>query len=185
MDERRTDMTDGISRAPRYDSVARLLHWLVVALVVAQFLIGWTMPEVHRNTQPVGLIAWHLGVGTTLIGVVVFRVLWRLTHKPPPDRLAPLLSLASRVTHTLLYLALLLVPALGWANAASRGWAVKFLGLLQLPALTPTGSPVGHAMGNIHSVFAWVLFGLIALHVMAALFHRLILKDETLQRMLT
>lgn len=50
-----------------YDAVARLLHWIVVVLVAAQFIIGWTMPEVHRDTLPEGLIAWHLTVGAVLI----------------------------------------------------------------------------------------------------------------------
>ena len=172
------------SRANSYDGLARLLHWLVVALIVAQFLIGWIMPDVHRGTQAVGLIAWHVGVGTALLGVMVFRVLWRLTHKPPPGRLSGMLSIASRVTHCLLYLTLLAVPLLGWANASSRAWTVEFLGVLKLPALTHAGSSVGHAMGDIHSAMAWVLFGLIVMHVTAAMFHRLILKDDTLQRML-
>ena len=53
-----------MSTPARYDTVARLLHWLIVALVIAQYAIGWTMPDVHRDTQPVGLIAAHLLVGT-------------------------------------------------------------------------------------------------------------------------
>jgi cytochrome b561 len=39
-------------------------------------------------------------------------------------------------------------------------------------------------MGDIHGVLAWVLFALIALHIAGALFHRFVLKDQTLQRML-
>ena len=45
----------------RYGLVARVLHWLIVALVAAQFVLGWTMPDVHRDTQPVDLIAQGLG----------------------------------------------------------------------------------------------------------------------------
>ena len=37
---------------------------------------------------------------------------------------------------------------------------------------------------QIHTVSAWLLLGLIGLHVLAALFHRLVLKDEVLQSML-
>jgi cytochrome b561 len=177
-------MADIASRASRYDGVARLLHWLVVGLILAQFLIGWIMPDIHHGTPPVGLIAWHLGVGSTLLAVMAVRVVWRLTHKPPPEHLCGLLSAIARATHVLLYLALLAVPLLGWANASSRGWTVKLLGLLDLPALTPSGSAAGHAMGDIHGVMAWVLFGLIVMHVAAAIFHRVVLRDQTLQRML-
>jgi cytochrome b561 len=172
------------SDAPTYDCIARLLHWLVVALITAQFVIGWTMPDVGRDTHPVGLIAWHLGVGTALIAIMMARIVWRLTHRPPRHTLSPVLSAVSGMTHFLLYVALIVVPLLGWANASSRGWTVKLLGTLKLPALAATGSAVGHAMGDIHGVLAWVLFALIALHVGAALLHRFALRDGVLQRMM-
>ncbi len=47
--------------ATGYDGVARFLHWLIVLLIAAQFVIGWTMPDIHKGTLPEGLIAWHLG----------------------------------------------------------------------------------------------------------------------------
>jgi cytochrome b561 len=169
--------------AARYDGVARLIHWLVVVIIAAQFAIGWTMPDVHKGTQPTGLIAWHLAVGALLIAVMTIRVVWRFTHRPPPDALAPLLSAVSQITHLLLYAALIAVPLLGWANASSRGWTVRLLGTVSYPDLTPVGSSLGHTMGDIHGVLAWVLFALIVMHVAAALFHRFILRDQVLQRM--
>ncbi|MFL9921793.1 cytochrome b [Paraburkholderia fungorum] len=171
-------------KRPAYDAVARTLHWLTVLLVAMQFVIGWTMPDFHKDTQPVGLIAWHLGVGATLVAVMAIRVIWRLTHWPRPDELPPLLSVVSRITHVLLYAALVLVPLLGWINASSRGWTVRLLGVVPYPALSEPGSTFGHEMGDVHGILAWVLFALIGLHVVAALFHRFVLKDHVLQRML-
>jgi cytochrome b561 len=78
----------------------------------------------------------------------------------------------------------LVVPLLGWANASSRGWTVKFLGLVSYPDLTPAGSAFGQTAGDLHGVLAWVLFGLICVHVAAALFHRFVLRDQVLQRMM-
>lgn len=167
-----------------YGAVARTLHWWTVLLIVLQFVIGWTMPDVHKDTQPVGLIAWHLGIGATLIAVVVFRVVWRLTHRPAPDALPPLLDILSRITHFLLYIGLMLVPLLGWINASSRGWTVRLAGVVPYPSLSGTGSPFGHKMGDVHGILAWVLFALIVAHVAAAFFHRFVLNDHVLQRML-
>lgn len=166
----------------RYGLVARLLHWLIVVLVAAQFVLGWTMPDVERGTQPVGLIAWHLAFGAALVVAMIVRIVWRLTHRPPPSNLPSQLDAVSRATHFLLYAALIAVPVLGWANASARGWAVKLLGALKLPALAPTGSAVGYAMGDIHSALAWVLLVLIGAHVGAALFHRFVLKDKVMAR---
>ena len=171
-------------KRPAYDPVARTLHWLTVLLVTMQFVFGWTMPDIHKDTQPVNLIAWHLGVGATLVAVMAIRVIWRSTHWPAPDELPPLLRVVSRITHVLLYAALVLVPLLGWINASSRGWTVRLLGVVPYPALGEPGSTFGHEMGDVHGILAWVLFALIGLHVVAALFHRFVLKDHVLQRML-
>ena len=172
-----------ITADSRYDLVARLLHWLVVALVAAQFVIGWTMPDVHRDTRPVGEIAWHLGVGTALLAAMACRLVWRATHRPPPDDQTPLMRAVAAITHLGLYALLFAVPVLGWINASSRAWHVSLFGVVPLPALSSAGSSFGHAMGDVHSVLAWVLFALICLHVAAALFHRFVLNDRVLQRM--
>lgn len=167
-----------------YDGVARALHWLTVLLISAQFVIGWFMDDVDRNTKVEGGIWWHLFVGGALILVIFIRVVWRLTHSPPPSRLTPLLRFLSEATHFLLYAALVVTPLLGWANASSRGWGVRILNIIPLPALTAKGSSLGHSMGDVHGVMAWVLLALIVLHVSAALFHRFVLKDQVMGRMI-
>ncbi|WP_321889988.1 cytochrome b [Paraburkholderia bannensis] len=168
----------------RYDKTARLLHWLVVILVAAQFVIGWTMPDVHRDTKPIGEIAWHLGVGTALVAVMAGRIVWRATHQPPSQSMPKALRAVSALTHGALYVLLLVVPLLGWINASSRTWVVKLGGLVTLPSLSASGSSFGHAMGDVHSALAWVLLVLIGLHIAGALYHRFVLGDGVLQRML-
>lgn len=42
---------------PAYDAIARALHWLTVLLIAMRFVIGWAMPDVHKDTRPAGLIA--------------------------------------------------------------------------------------------------------------------------------
>jgi cytochrome b561 len=105
-----------------------------------------------------------------------------VAHRPPPDTLVPALGAVSKITHLLLYAVLLAIPLLGWANASFRGWVVRLLGALSYPNLTPVGSSLGHAMGDIHNVLAWVLFALIVTHVAAALCHHFIQRDQVLQR---
>lgn len=173
-----------IAADARYDKTARLLHWLVVILVAAQFVIGWTMPDVHRDTKPIGEIAWHLGVGTALLAVMGCRIVWRATRQPPPQSLSRAMRAVAALTHGALYVLLLAVPLLGWINASSRAWAVKLGGLVALPSLAPPGSSFGHAMGDVHSVLAWILLVLIGLHVAGALYHRFVLGDGVLQRMM-
>ncbi len=180
MMEQRADPADG------YGTVAKVFHWLVVTLVIAQFAIAWTMPEISRGTRPTGLVSWHLSVGAAILLVALARWVWRLTHKAPlpPKHLPPLLQMVSRSTHFLLYGLLIVLPLMGWANAAARGWTVTLFGIVPLPALLTKGSALGRRMGDIHGTTALVFLAVIALHVTGALYHALILRDRTLQRML-
>lgn len=169
-----------------YDPVARLLHWVVAALIAAQFLIGWTMPDIQRDTPPTGLVGWHLSFGAAIVFFVVLRVVWRITHAAPglPASVPRPLRLVAVATHWLLYTLLVAVPVLGWANAASRGYPVQLFGAVRLPQIATQGSSIGHAMGDIHSLLATALAIVIGLHVAGALFHRFVLRDDTLGRML-
>ncbi|MDB5978578.1 MAG: prokaryotic cytochrome b561 family protein [Nevskia sp.] len=169
-----------------YGVTARLLHWLVLVLIAAQYVIAWTMPDVGPHTLPTGLIAGHLSLGALILLLVLGRVLWRLSHPvpPPPDTLPPWQGALSRLVHLLLYATLLLLPLMGWGNASSRGWEVTLAGYVHLPALFKNGSHFGLALGDIHAVTAIVLLVLIGLHSAAALYHHFIVKDQTLMRML-
>src|SRR5260370_13682856 len=68
---------------PRYDSVSRLLHWLTLALLIAQYALGWFMPDVHGTAPPAGLQIWHVGVATTLFAVVPARPVSALLRATP------------------------------------------------------------------------------------------------------
>lgn len=173
----------GAAAASKYDPFARLLHWLIVLLVAAQYVVAWTMPGIHRGTQPVGLIVVHLDLGAFIIGIMILRVLWRFVRKEPDVVEGSSFTRGvAYLTHGLLYLLLIAQPLMGWANASSRGWKITLFGV-DLPPLAPTGSAIGHKLGDVHGALAWVMLGLIGLHVAAALYHHFLLRDGVLRRM--
>ena len=176
---------DSPSPRPVYSRTAKILHWLIAVLIIAQLVIGWTMPHVRKGTLPVGEIGWHVTVGVLLILLVALRIVVRIARPPVrgmesarlPDRLA-------RAMHALLYLMLIVVPVLGWANASSRDWAVGLAPLFELPRIMPVGSKLGHDLGDVHSALALALAVLAGLHVLAGLYHHWVRRDDTLRRML-
>lgn len=180
---------DGFESRPAfvgYTPVAVRLHWVVVLLLFIQYILGWTMPAIHRGTQPETLINLHLSFGVLILIALLVRLAWRLTHRPPPPPtgLPGWQNRASALVHGLLYLLLIAIPVLGWMNASARGWAVTLFGVIPLFPLTAEGSAVGRASGDIHATLSYVLLGVAALHVLAALYHRFVLRDEVLRRML-
>jgi cytochrome b561 len=72
----------------------------------------------------------------------------------------------------------------GWAAANFRGWTVTLFGVAPLPALAPKGTPWAHEAGDIHNILVYVLLGFIVLHVLGAIYHYFIKRDQVVQRML-
>jgi cytochrome b561 len=170
----------------KYSIPSRIFHWLTVVLLALQYALGWLMPDVHRDTLPIGLINWHISIGAIIILLVLIRLIWHwIAPAPAPLKtVSALLQKLAGATHALLYFVLVLFPLTGWANASVRGWSLTFFDLFPLPSLFTKGSAFGHAFGELHSPLVWVLLALIALHVAGALYHHVIVKDDTLRRML-
>ncbi len=178
-------MGDRVAPASKYSPLTKLLHWSIALLIVVQLGIGWTMPEVHKDTLPVGGIAWHLSLGVAIVLLVALRVLWRIARPPRrTDDGRGWLARTAQATHALLYVLLVVVPLLGWANASSRGWTVGLGSWFELPHIMPVGSRLGHACGDVHGNLTVVLAVLVGLHVAAGLYHHFVLRDDTVRRML-
>jgi cytochrome b561 len=175
-------LVDG--RRTRYDAVSRILHWLTLLLLLTQFALGWLMPDADSVKTPHGLVAWHVGVGTLLLAVVIVRLMWAAIRRSPADvQQSAVLRLAAKTLHRLLYALLLAVPLLGWLNASGRDWAVRLAGVTPLPRLASPDS-LGATIGEWHTTSAIFLLVLIGLHVVAAITHQIGFKDRTIRRML-
>ena len=175
-----------IVSAARYDPVAKSLHWLVFALVLVQFVIAWTMPAIRRGVVPGKLINLHFSVGVLIMAVVVIRALWRRVRPVAvaAESIWPWEQKLARAIHLLLYALLLVLPLLGWAAASARDWEVRVFDLVSLPRLLPPEARIGFIAGDVHVVLAYVLLGMIGLHVAAGLYHYFVRHDRVLQRML-
>lgn len=168
-----------------YGVFAKVLHWLVAAILAVQFSIGWLMPEVKRGMQPGLSMHTHISIGIVVLALILVRLLWRVTHPVPPEPELPKWQRnASEAVHWLLYLLVFVTTLSGWFYASARGWTLTFFGLFPLPALVAQGSPTGRAIGGIHEGIVWVLLAVIGMHVAAALVHVFVYRDRVMQRML-
>jgi len=169
-----------------YTGVAKAFHWLVVAMLVAQYSVALLLASILPKSAEDSLIAWHFSMGSSVLVVMLARLAWRLTHTPPPppNNLSPGLRLLSRATHWTFYAVLIVLPVLGWAAASADGARVSLAGLIPLPLLVPKDDPFGKAMATVHPVIAISLLAVIALHIAGALYHAFIKHDGVIQRML-
>lgn len=172
--------------ATRYTGVAIGLHWLMAALLVAGFALGWTMAAMEFSPQKLRMMSWHKWLGITLLGLVALRLLWRLTHPAPPlPATVPLWQRgAAHAVHFLLYLLMFAIPLSGWLYSSASGVPVVYLGLWPLPDLIGVDEDLADRLRSLHEWLNYTLLAAVAVHVGAALKHHLIERDDVLARML-
>ena len=189
-----------------YTKTAIVLHWLIGLAILGMFALGWYMSDLPKEAAKalsydlfdLGLYTWqlaepasprtfyynlHKSIGFTLLALIAIRILWRITHKPPP--LLPSLKRWERVlatgSHHLLYLLMIAMPVSGLIMTIYSKYGLKWFGIPVLKGLDD--SNVRELYESAHALIGWIFVVVIALHIAGALKHKLVDKDGTLKRM--
>ena len=174
-----------MTQTARYTWPAMTAHWLIAALILIALPLGWYMHDLPLSPTKLRLYSYHKWIGMTVLLLVLPRLLIRLRYRPPAPLPAPAWQHRIAVlTHGALYLLMAAVPLSGWLMSSAKGFPVVYFGVLPLPDLVPKDQALGVWLQAAHETLSFSLFGLIVLHVAAALKYQLIDRDATLRRML-
>ncbi len=172
--------------SPAYTRTAITLHWLIALALVVTFGVGLYMSDLPLSPDKLRIYAWHKWAGVTIFLLVLLRLLWRLSHRPPaPPKSVPAWQQSAAVAaHRLLYLLMLAVPLSGWLMSSAKGVQTVYFGVLPLPDLLAKDKALGEVLETVHQALSYTLAGLVALHAAAAIKHHVVDRDEVLPRML-
>jgi cytochrome b561 len=170
----------------RWGALAQLFHWVIVALIITQFVLISIEGDLPLGLKKLIWLARHKSVGITILGLAILRLGWRWMNPTPPlpDTLKPYERVLANVTHVALYTLLFIMPLTGWMMSSARNFPVSWFNLVQLPDLVGPNRALYDTLHTTHAVLAWLLVAVATLHVLAALKHHFVLKDDTLRRML-
>jgi cytochrome b561 len=182
--------TSSFTVQSRYTLTAVVLHWLLGAALLGMIAVGAYMSDLPFSPQRLKLYNWHKWAGISILVLSALRLVWRLTHRPPALPLAVEAAMpawqrmAFHVTHHGLYALFFIVPLLGWAYTSAAGFSVVLFGVLPLPDFVPADKALAELIKPWHGASAFLMLGLIAAHVGAALKHQWIDRDGLIGRML-
>ncbi|MCL7929532.1 cytochrome b [Halomonas llamarensis] len=170
----------------------RVLHWLVALGVLLSLASGLTLGFLgfERAVALIGetltnaLYTAHKTLGITLLLLMTLRIMTRLAfvvpdHDPPLNAFERLVSTS---VHHLLYLALVVMPILGALATATGGFPVQFF-YWTLPSVVGENEALSETLFLWHERVGWLLIVLITLHVIGALYHGWIKRDNVMKRM--
>lgn len=173
-------------RLPGYRPPARWLHWIVAVAVLMMIPAGLVMTQegLPRPVQDT-LFIFHKNLGTLLFLVIMVRVIYRLTHRPPPlPESVPLWQRrAAAVSHVMLYVLLVIMPISGFVRVRAGGYPIELLDRLGFGPWIGKSEPLADAASALHATAAFLLIAVLAIHIAAALQHALIRRDGVWSRM--
>lgn len=177
----------GAAANAKYGSTAQSIHWVSAALIFAVVPLGWEAVSLPMDSPADKLMfTLHKSVGLTILAIVAFRLGWRAAHPAPPlpGKLAQWEKAAALSSHWLLYVILIGMPVSGYVLSTSGGHTVPLFYLFNVPAL-PKDPAVEGVAKWVHVVTGqWLVYSLVALHLLATVWHVSMRRDGVLNRML-
>lgn len=180
----------------RYTPAAIALHWVMAAAILAMLAAGLWMVDALKvpatRAFAYDVYQWHKALGLTILVLALARLAWRWRNPPPPlpAGVSSWERTASSMSHTLLYALMIAMPLIGWAmvSASPLGLPTMVFGLFEWPhipwlAALEDKAPVEAVLKRAHRVCGYLLGGLVAIHVLAALKHQFINRDGLMRRM--
>ena len=169
-----------------YSPLSKWFHWIIAMVVIAMLSFSFFLDDMPNQYQPSAYMI-HKSLGLTVLFLVFLRLIWiQYTGKPPlPTTVPAWQKFAARMVQYTLYFFLIAMPLSGWLMSVFADKIPIYFGLFPVPF--PGAHPdkiLSKLMDQSHKTIAWILIVLIVLHVLGAVKHHYIDKDNVLRRML-
>jgi cytochrome b561/polyisoprenoid-binding protein YceI len=168
-----------------YHSYSRILHWTMALLLFYMIFLGWSLEE--RDTMRLTRFMIHKSLGITILALTLVRIGLRLAYKAPEEvPMSKWQGFAAKGVAILFYVLMIGLPISGWLMVSTSARPIPFFGLFEVPHLPVAQTRDNHELfETIHGLEAKLLiYGLIPLHILAALKHHFVDKDLTMSHML-
>ena len=172
-----------MTQVSRYHPALVVLHWALAFLIIAALALGALVMVNIPNTNPMKLEALrsHMSGGMAILALMLIRLMIRArtAHPAPVSAGHPLLDRLAWISHRMFYGTVVVMAGSGIIMALQTGlFDTVFLGHGNLPA-----DFWAFPIRTVHYVASRILMTLIAIHVIAAFYHALVLRDGLLRRM--
>lgn len=190
----------------RYNKPAVFLHWLIAIGIFGMFALGWYASDLPKEAPKQaaydlfdwGIYTWqlaepisprsfyfnlHKSLGLTVFAIILIRIVWRFINSPPEllDTYKKWEKTLATFTHRTLYVLLVAVPLSGVIMSVYSKYGIKWFGLPFIKGLD--NNPMRELYKEAHEVIGIILLVLVAIHILGALKHKFIDKDNTMKRM--
>lgn len=183
------------STTETWGTLTRALHWISAIMVIGLLTHGWLMTHVVARENRLWNYATHGSIAVYFAVILLIRLFWRAGDGTPrlPTGTPAWQIAASHGTHALLYLLMIGMVTTGylmWSSLPGRIdparaalWDFHLFGF-KLPAVHAVPArDVSKFWENWHEFISHLLEIFVVLHIVAALWHQFVTRDNVMARM--
>lgn len=164
--------------------VAKFMHWFMAFAIIGMLIVGFIMADMAPSSLKWTAYTLHKSTGVLLMMLLAFRLVWRLSNPTPQLTITGVKGIFSRLSVYVLYAAMATMVFSGFVMSDAGRYTINFFNLFILPYVFEESPELSKFAGKVHANAAFALVGFLFLHVSAAFYHHLVLKDTVLMRML-
>ncbi len=165
----------------QYSKRMVIAHWLTLGLLVLAWYLGDAAHDArHEKVATLMGYIMHIAAGVAVLLLTLTRLVFRSKDKTPAPAGSGLLNKVATGMHHLLYVILIFLPISGAMQVVTSDVGKALLaGDVTLLPKKFTGV-VAH---EVHEILVTVLIVLVVVHILAALKHQFLDKDNLMSRM--
>ncbi|MDB3872264.1 cytochrome b/b6 domain-containing protein [Candidatus Pelagibacter sp.] len=172
-----------LNNKSKYGLLSKLFHWLTAAGLIIQIPLGFYLVDLDFDQTRVDIENYHILFGLIIFYATLIRLIFKLLTSVPDFKGSAFQGqkFIAKLNHLLLYLTLLTVTFSGILKKLFNGESlVIFFKKINLTY----NYELSEQFYSIHILANYTLIGLITLHILAVLFHKFLLRENILKRIL-
>ena len=165
-----------------YGIITKALHWLSAIILFIQIPLGFYLVDLDFGEQRITIEDIHVTLGLTIFYIIIIRLINKILN--PTPKLDPSIFKGQRflakMNHVLLYITILSITVSGILKKLFNG---ESLIIIFKEIVINENFELADQFYAIHIFSSYTLIGLIAIHIMAVIVHKLFFKDNLFKKM--
>jgi cytochrome b561 len=175
-----------IEPTQKFSISRQFFHWTIALILVFHIPFAWLMVDLPDGPAKIDRYMLHKSLGIVLFSLAVARLIWALLSRRPklPADTPHWEKVLAKISQALLYILVCLMPISGWMMSSFADSPVTVFGLFTLPMLVPPDPSRVENFSDMNEIQSWILLTVLSLHIVGAMKHHFILKNNVLRTML-
>ena len=166
-----------------YGTISKIFHWSSAAVLIIQIPLGFYLVDMDFSEKRLTVESLHVTLGISIFYLTLFRLIYKTINPTPSLQKSIFIGqkLIAKLNHYLLYISILTITISGALKKLYNGEELDiFFSKIEIK----DNFELADIFYEIHIIGNFTLIGLITLHILAVIVHKLFFKENLLKRIL-